>query len=83
MCKQISSILFKNEITHKLFTYKYVYLIKCLQTNDYCYIVTITLEYLKPFNSMQKQNELSLILKCYPQYVFTNHIYLIYIYMYK
>ena len=35
--KQISSNLFKNDITYKLFTYKsYVYPFKCVRTNDWC-----------------------------------------------
>ena len=31
----------------------YVYLFKCVQINDWCYIVTVTLQYLKPFNCAQ------------------------------
>ena len=53
-CKQISSNLFKNEITLKLSTYKsYVYPFKYVQTNHLCYIVIVTLQYLEPFNCVQ------------------------------
>ena len=36
MCKQISSKSFKNEITYKLFTYKYMYILLnvCKQMTD-------------------------------------------------
>ena len=40
VCKQINFNSFKNEITYELIFY--IYLFKCVQTNDWCYIVIFT-----------------------------------------
>ena len=44
---------FKKEITYQLFTYKlYLYPCQSVQTNDWLLIVTVVLQYLKPFNCL-------------------------------
>ena len=42
MSKQITSNSFKDEITNKLISYNHVYLFKCVQTNNWFQIVTVT-----------------------------------------
>ena len=59
MHKLINSNSFENEITNDYLTY-HVYLLKCVQTNIFCQISTVTLQYLKPFNCVQT-NELKLL----------------------
>ena len=57
ICKQISSNPCKKEITNKLFPYKsYVYPFKCVQKNDWCLIVPVISQYLKPFNTVKKSS---------------------------